>query len=111
MFSQAGEMEFYSQQQYKEVPHSTNKVCTLFCLYICVNDTHFGVTCTCMISSCFCLNGPCIVNIQLSFMKKITAEQFLEKKFGKESLQYNTFCKRNTFYMKWMTDLRVKIDG
>lgn len=44
-------------------------------------------------------------------MKKITADQFLEKKFGKESLQYNTFCKRNTFYMKWMTDLRVKIDG
>lgn len=34
---------------------------------------------------CFCLNGPCIVNIQLSFMKKITAKQFLEKRFGKES--------------------------
>lgn len=29
------------------------------------------------------------------------------KRFGKESLQYNTNCKRNTFYMKWGTDLRV----
>lgn len=30
MLSQAGEMEFYPQQQYKEVPNSTNKVCTIF---------------------------------------------------------------------------------
>lgn len=99
MFSQAGEMEFYSQQQYKEVPHSTNKVCTFFCLYIFVNDTHFGVTCACMMSSCLCLNGPCIVNIQLSLMKKIAAEQFLDKDLVKKaySSECNINCTRNTF--------------
>lgn len=79
------------------------------CLYISVNDTDFGVAFTCMMFSCFCLNGPCKVNIQSSFMKKITTEKFLKKDLVKKAYSTSQIVKEILLYMKWVTDLRVKI--